>query len=136
MRAELDAEGIPFGIVDYTHPKFQQAYPEGARAEVFRSDIVSDDPSQNTNIIHEDFEYLAIDGDQNYNQLKVCVGRKIDTPVEWIMPGSGGLFSDERQTGFIIRERTGNHFGFVLGKFELFHSMTLLRESFSNTFNN
>ena len=135
VKAELDVEGIPFGIVDYTHPKFQQMYPEASRAEVFRGDIVSDDPSKSTNIIHEDFEYLAIDEEQNYNQLKVCVGRKIDTPVKWRTPGSGGLFSDERQTGFFVEERTGIFFGFVLGKFEPSNSMILLREFFSNTFN-
>ena len=116
VRAELDAEGIAFGIVDYTHPKFQEAYPEEARAEVFRSVIVSDDPSQNTNIIHEDFEYLAIDGDKNYNQLKVCIGRKIDLgTVE--LGYTGDSLSDEKQTGFVIRERTGILFGFILGKF-------------------
>ena len=118
VKAELDAEGIPFGIVDYAHPKFQQAYPDEARAQVFRSDIVSDDPSKNIKIIHEDFDYFAIDEDENYNQLKVCVGRII-TPVQWRTPGSGGLYSDERQTGFFVEDRASEFFfGFVLGKFD------------------
>ena len=49
----------------------------------------------------------------------------IETPVEWIISDANGVGSRQgyKLTGFVVKERTKNLFGFVLGKFTRFFIM-------------
>ena len=126
VKSELDDEGILYGKVDYSHPKLQQAVLDDAKTSVrSRSDVVSDDPTKTTQIFHTDYEYLNVEVEQKYNQINVCFGRVIETPNELIISDANGVDSllGYKLTGFIVKERSENLYGFVLGKFKRFFIM-------------
>lgn len=98
--------GIPYGVVDHMNPKLQN---------VVSSDVVSDDPTKITQIIHDKSEYIDIDAESLYNKFKICVGRLIQVPAKIsVHEGHGDL--GEILTGIMIKESNDNLFGFVLGE--------------------
>ena len=92
-------------------PKLQNETLHRAKS-VVSTEIVSDDPTKITQIIHEREEFIDIDEKSLYNKIKICVGRLIQTPAEIMVHGA----SMNLTTGIFIRESDKKLFGFVLSK--------------------